>query len=548
MDQLAKLGPLAALNRLWNDLTPPQRVVVVSFIALSVALIALIGMVVSRPRMSVLFSGLEKEDAGAIVQKLTDQKIPYELSADGSTIEVPANKVYDLRLQMATSGLPQGGSVGFELFDKGNFGMTEFTERLNYQRAIQGELTRTICQLAPVVSARVHLAIPEDKFYESEQQPPTASVALKLRRGMPLTDEQVGGIVHLVSSAVEGMKPTNVTVIDSAGTVLSESMAGGGSGGQILTSNQTKMKRQYESELSQNLQSMLSRIVGADKCVVRVSADMSFDQKQTKSESYEPAASTSAQPGTAEGQAGEAPAPHGVMISQETKTETYNGSVIPPGGVPAGSANRAPSGGDNYTRTESTAQYQVTRKVEETVSAPGQMRRLSVAVLVDDKVQPTDTAIREAVTAAAGIDSARGDQITVQRMAFDTVAQKREAAEMASASRSELIMTVAKNAGAVALLLVFMLFLRSIVKQIRVQAPASQVAVAAMPSAGGVPQSLGEMMPGASSAGYSPTTAPGADEGRFSTAQPQENAIPVEVAQSNPEDLARLVRTWMAEE
>lgn len=538
MDQLSKLGPFAALSKLWNDLSPSQRVIVTVFVTLAGALVVLIGMVASRPRMSVLFSGLEKEDAGAIVQKLTERKVPYKLSADGGTIEVPASKVYNLRLEMATQGLPQGGSVGFELFDKSNFGMTEFAERLQYQRAIQGELTRTICQLAPVVSARVHLALPEEKLYESEQQPPTASVVLKLRRGTPLTDEQVGGVVHLVASAVEGLKPTNVAVIDSDGNVLSETSVSASTGGQVLTANQTKMKRQYESELAQNLQSMLARIVGADKCVVRVSADMSFDQKQTKSESYEPAV-TQASTGAAAG-AGS----RGVIVSQETRSETYNGSVTPPGGMPSASNRTSSAVGDNYTRSESTAEYQVTKVVEETVSAPGQVSRLSVAVLVDDKVQPTDVAIREAVTAAAGINPTRGDQITVQRMAFDTVSKKKQAAEMASASRMELITGVAKTAGAVVLILVFMLFLRTIVRQIRIQSPVQIAAAPPLASSG----YLGEQparpatapMPAAPVAAETPE--------RFSTEQQPANGVPPEVAQSSPEDLARLVRNWMSEQ
>jgi len=544
MDQLAKLGPFAALSRLWREMSPPQRVVVIAFVALAVSVVILVGTLASKPRMSVLFSGLEREDAGAIVQKLTEQKIPYRLSADGTTVEVPANKVYDLRLQMATQGLPQGGSVGFELFDKSNFGMTEFTERLNYQRAIQGELTRTICQLAPVVSARVHLAIPEDKLYESEQQPPTASVVLKLRRGTPLSDDQVGGVVHLVASAVEGLKPSNVTVIDSEGNVLSEAVTGSGGGGQMLSSNQTKIKRQYEAELAQNLQSMLARIVGPDKCVVRVSADMSFDQRQTKSESYEPAptSESTAQPGPTR-------SPHGVLVSQETRSETYSGSVIPPGGVPASTRGRGATGGDNYTRTETTSEYQVTKKIEEVVSAPGQIRRLSIAVLVDDKVQPSDTAIRDAVSAAAGLDLARGDQITVQRMAFDTVSKKRQAAEMAAASRKEMIASIAKNAVAVLLLLGFFMFLRVIIKQIKVEVPAEIPAPAIQASAVSVPaQDRADVASAVSQTNnYPDTSSEESVSEKFSTQASHENNIPPEILQSNPEDLARLVRSWMSE-
>jgi len=555
MDQLAKLGPLAALTKLWNDLSPAQRVVVLSFVALSAIAVVFIGMALSKPHMSVVFSGLESEDAGAIVQKLSEQKVPYELSADGTTVSVPSNQADEIRLQMATQGLPAGGNVGFGLFDKQNFGMTEFAEKVTYMRAIQGELTRTITQLAPVMDARVHLVMPEDKLYSSEQQPATGAVKLKLRRGMTLSDDQVGGIVHLVASAVEGLKPENITVIDSTGHVLYESN-GSGIGG-MLTSNQNKMKRQYESELSQNIQSMLTPIVGAEKAVVRVSADMTFDQEETKSETYEPAttagagAAAGATPAGAQTGNTEAPQPRGILLSEETKSESYSGAVMPPGGVPpvraTSNQNRATSGGDNYIRTETTAQYNVTKTIKQVVSAPGQLKRLSVAVLVDDKAvaDPAKvSAIREAVVAAAGIDNKRGDQITVQRMAFDTTAEKTEAADMAKASKAAMMQTILKNGGAVLLLLAFLFALKMIVKQIKLQTPEASDGVASALSAQQM-ATVQDLLKGTSQP--QPTADARADGGdQFSTA-PAQSAMPSEVTQSSPEELAKLVRTWMAE-
>lgn len=533
MEQLMKLGPFAALSKLWNDLTNAQRAVVAAFVALAIVVGVFTAVILSKPRMSVLFSGLESEDAGAIVQKLSDEKVNYQLSGDGSTIEVPSDKVYDLRLKMATQGLPQGGTVGFELFDKQNFGMTEFTEKLNYQRAIQGELTRTICQLAPVMSARVHIAMPSDKLFSSEQDPKTASVFLKIRRGTPLSDDQVAGIVHLVSSAVEGLKPSNVSVIDSEGNELSQTTdTASGSGG--LTTNQSKLKKQYETELAQNLQSMLARIVGSDKAVVRVSADMDFDQKQIASETYEPAANgqTGGQPGNAQS------SPAGVLLSQETSSETYNGNVTPPANIPSASA-RSSASGDKYDRSSTTAQYQVSKRTEETVVAPGKLNRLSVAVLLDDSVKGKQvSAIRQAVTAAAGIDNTRGDQVTVEKVAFDTSSQKKMDKEMANASKMEMIGSIAKNAGAVILLLVFLLFLRSIVKQIKVQAPAPAPVVVKNVE----PETIAPIPPV-----NQPVYAQA--EEHLRQAEPTEhNDLPNEVTQSSPEELARLVRTWMMEQ
>jgi flagellar M-ring protein FliF len=520
MDQLKNLGPLAALGRLWNQLNSSQRVVVAAFAAVSIVAMVVIGMVASKPRMAVLFSRLEPEDAGAICQKLSEQKVPYQLSADSSTVEVPASQVDDLRLAMTAQGLPQGGTVGFELFDKSSFGMTEFTERLNYQRAVQGELSRTIEHLAPVINARVHVAMPQDKLYTSEQDPVTASVVLKLKRGSPLGDEQVGGIVHLVASAVEGLKPENVTVVDNQGNVLSEAGEYGG-GGHLLTASQTKLKRQYETELARNIESMLARILGPDKAVVRVSADMNFDQKQVRSESYEPAESGKGQ---------------GVLQSETKSNETYTGSTIP-----SSVRSKAGAPSDNYTRTESTNQYEVTKRTEETVSAPGQLKRLSVAVLVDDKVGAAKvTAIRSAVATAAGTDAERGDQVTVQSIAFDDAVKKAEDEAAAKDSKMGMISSIGKTVGAVVLLLGFLMVLKGIVKQIKVQLPA-QASIQSNPV---VPQSVGEMLKEQGAASQPATEQPAAAD---PVKVPVPNGVPKDIAQSSPEELARLVRTWMSE-
>jgi flagellar M-ring protein FliF len=407
--------------------------------------------------------------------------------------------------------------------------MSEFAQKMNYQRAIQGELTRTICQLRPVMSARVHISIPQDSVFASEQESAKASVALKLRRGMPLSDEQVGGIVHLVSSAVESLKPECVDVIDQDGNVLS---SGGAGPAGALSANQLKLKRQYENEIAANLQSMLTRIVGPDKAVVRVSADMDFDQKQTKAETYEPAPGGTAPPPGQTAPPGQA----GVLTSQETSTETYSGTGAPSAIAGAGPRN-ASGGGDKYIRASATTQYQVSRKTEEIVTAPGQITRLSVAVLVDKSVPSSQvTSIREAVTAAAGVKQGR-DQVTVQAVAFDKSTQKQVDKEMAAAAKNELIGTVAKNAGAVVLLLGFLVVLRSIVTGIKVQAPSAPMAVR-----------VREPEPAMSAAQPAPTAAAQQAEQQIKQSGQQLSELPAEVTQSNPEELARLVRSWMSEQ
>ncbi len=258
-------------------LPPARRWMVVVVAVASIlgfgALIALSNRVDYRP----LFSNLNSEDAGEIVKKLKDQKVPYRIASDGKAILVPADKVYDLRLSLASDGLPQGGGVGFEIFDRKNFGMTEFVQKLNYQRALQGELARTIMQIAGVEQARVHLAIPEKSLFKDNEKVPTASVVLKMKPGTILRDSEVQGIVHLVASSIEGMDPDQVTLLDSRGKILSRNSPSDATG--RMTSTMMETQRSYERNLEDRLQSLLDRAVGEGKSVARVNATLDFKQE-----------------------------------------------------------------------------------------------------------------------------------------------------------------------------------------------------------------------------------------------------------------------------
>ncbi|HEX8947584.1 MAG TPA: flagellar basal-body MS-ring/collar protein FliF, partial [Dissulfurispiraceae bacterium] len=201
-----------------------KKVALASVVVLSVALMAGIMAWSNRVDYQVLYSNLTQEDAGQVVNKLKEMKIPFNV--DGNAIYVPSSKVYELRLELAAQGIPQGGGVGFEIFDKTQIGVTEFVQRLNYTRALQGELARTIRQLSEVDQARVHIAIPEKTIFTDKEEKPTASVVLKLKAGRVLSQGQIGGIVHLVSSSVEGLLPRNVTIIDNMGNMLSRPSTG----------------------------------------------------------------------------------------------------------------------------------------------------------------------------------------------------------------------------------------------------------------------------------------------------------------------------------
>ncbi|PIU26027.1 flagellar basal-body MS-ring/collar protein FliF, partial [Candidatus Aquicultor secundus] len=205
----------------WQKLEVNQKMIILITVILFVVALGSLIYWVSRPSYSVLFSNLSPEDASSIVTKLQEKKIPYQLSGT-QTIQVPSDQVYETRIELAGAGLPQGGTVGFEIFDQSNFGLSEFTQKVNYRRALEGELGRTISQIDEIGGARVHIVIPEPSLYTDKENPATASVIIKPKPGVKISDGQVQGIVNLISKSVEGLKTENITVVDTSGNVLNE--------------------------------------------------------------------------------------------------------------------------------------------------------------------------------------------------------------------------------------------------------------------------------------------------------------------------------------
>ena len=386
------------------------------------------------PDYAVLFSNMAPDEANAAIQKLDAEKIPHRLADNGATILVPHEDVYEQRVQLAGQGIVKaGGSTGFELFDRTNLGMTDFQEKIAKTRATEGELQRTISGLTPVLSARVHIATPEASLYSTTQQPSTASVAIQTKPGMQLGAQEVRGITQLVAGAVEGLKPENVTIVDQNGTILRPSaLEGAGTLGDAsnalqLTQDQLIAKEKYESDLQQSLQGLLDATIGAHRSAVRVATQMDFDANSTETESY---------------------APQGTVRSQQSEREGYTGGAAGRAaaiGVPGTTTNVIPTyqgtqgqqGAGRYTKSKTTTNYEVTKALAKHVDAPGKITRLSVAVLVNAPgpgalppntanavpaayaVSATDVAkIRNSVAAAAGIDPARGDQVSVEAIPF----------------------------------------------------------------------------------------------------------------------------------
>ncbi|HHW15641.1 MAG TPA: flagellar M-ring protein FliF [Firmicutes bacterium] len=396
----------------WKGLSPGRRVALPVVVAAALGLVTYAAVTLNQPKYAPLFTGLQPEDAGAITAKLKESGVPYRLAENGSAILVPQDRVYETRIDMASQGLPKGGVVGFELFNETKLGTTDFERRLKYNWALQGELTRTIREMTEVEDARVHIVLPERSLFVSEDRPPTASVLLKLRPGRRLTEGQIYGIANLIAGSVEGLKPENVTILDSSGNVLSDlldtsSPVGGAAGRGILA--QLQVKRETERELQRELQTMLEPLFGFGKVVARVNAELNFDYKEQNSENYTP---VNADTGL------------GILRSRQTHDESYQGSGGP-GGVPGVSSNvpgyQAYAGGgtSQYQKTEATENYEVNRVQEKLIVAPGQIKRLSVAVWVDGQLTQAQLAsVRQAVASAVGFNQQRGDQLFIDSMKF----------------------------------------------------------------------------------------------------------------------------------
>jgi len=371
-----------------------------------------------------LFANLSQEDAGEIVKKLKEQKVPHQFSDNGKAILVPSDQVYDLRLSLASEGLPQGGGIGFEIFDRKNFGMTEFVQKLNYQRALQGELSRTISQVAGVESARVHLALPEQTLFTEQEKPATASVVLKMRSNRTLREAEVQGVVHLVASSIEGMDPDKVTVLDSRGKLLSKNSPADAA--SRLTGQRQETQRLFEKTEEEKLQSLLDKVVGSGRSVARVSANFDFKQVEKYEERYDPESAAVRSEQRSEEKGGISTAATGVPGVQANL-----GRAVPPGGATQGGGSK----------TDETLNYEVSRSTARIIEPVGSLSKVSVAILVDGKYELAPGAkpgaspkylprtpdelqkIEALVKSAVGFNAERGDQVTVANIPFQETAE-----------------------------------------------------------------------------------------------------------------------------
>ncbi|MGK7286490.1 flagellar basal-body MS-ring/collar protein FliF [Buttiauxella agrestis] len=404
--------------------------------AATIAIIMALVLWAKAPDYKVLYSNLADQDGGAIVTQLTQMNVPYRFSDNGSAIEVPADKVYDLRLRLAQQGLPKGGAVGFELLDQEKFGISQFSEQVNYQRALEGELARTIETLGPVKTARVHLAMPKPSLFVREQKSPSASVTLSLEPGRALDEGQISAVVHMVSSAVAGLPPGNVTLVDQGGHLLTQS----NTAGRDLNDAQLKYAMDVENRFQRRIETILAPIVGSGNVHAQVTAQIDFSNKEQTEEQYRPNSD---------------PSQSAVRSRQLNQSEQVNGRN--PGGVPGAlsnqpappnnapistppqnnAANAQPQNqststsaqtGSSNTQRDETTNYEVDRTIRHTKLNTGDVQRLSVAVVVNyrqlsdgkplpltaDQMKQIENLTREAM----GYSDKRGDTLNVVNSPF----------------------------------------------------------------------------------------------------------------------------------
>ncbi|HHX74336.1 MAG TPA: flagellar M-ring protein FliF [Firmicutes bacterium] len=410
-----------------------------------------VGQALLRPQYAPLFADLEPEDAGRISRKLQDMGIDYKLGQEGRSILVPENRVYELRIQLASEGILLGSGAGFELFDQTKLGVTDFSQRMDYQRALQEELRRTIVQLDEVEQARVHLALPEPSLFIRDSAAPSASIVLKMRPYALLDQAQVRGIMQLVAGSVENLKVEDVTIIDTKGNLLSDAGLDDPAGQAAhATGKQFAVRREFEAELESRLQRLLDRVLGPGQSIAMVTAELDFDSQETTMITF----------GT-----------EGVPRSQAVTRETWESS----GGVQPGEAGTdsnipgyvidSAQGEVSYERTDETINYELDETTEKQIMAPGRLQRLHTAVVLNTRAgqlkQEQIEQIEQTVAAAIGYQYERGDSISVSGMNFDTsLAEEAEREFAAAEQRERLRQYITMGVYALAALLVLIFGLR----------------------------------------------------------------------------------------
>jgi flagellar M-ring protein FliF len=393
-------NPLEALLGIFNRLSLQQRLILGGAVGLTLVLLSVLVLFLNEPTYASLYSNLAEEDASRVIEQLTSLKIPYKIEDNGKTIKVPQEKVYETRLSMAGKGIINSGIVGYELFDKSTMGMSEFMQKLNFKRALEGELSKTIMQQDGVEGVRVHITLPEKSVFKDEEKFPTASVVLKLKSQTVLKKENITAIINIVASSVEGLQTSKITLIDTKGRLLSKENDGDQLSG--TSTRQYEIKQTVENYLAHKAQDILDNVVGAGNAMIQVSADLNFDQVEKTMETYDPESQ--------------------VAISEQTLKTENNGRNL--------------SDSSAQVSQNSTTNYEISKTVEKVISGTGNIKRLSVSAVINNiskevkkggkteivsEPRPSDqmNKLEQIVKKAIGIDDTRSDQFSIVNISFE---------------------------------------------------------------------------------------------------------------------------------
>ncbi len=390
-----------SLKNFISSLTLKQKIVIGASVITTFVLIMLLVSIFNQPSYSVLFADLSQQDASKVIEHLSAQKIPYQIEDNGAVIKVPKDKVYETRLELAGKGLPSSGTVGYELFDKTSMGMSDFMQKLNYKRALEGELARTIMGQEGVEGARIHLVFPEKSIFREEQVPPTASVVIKLRDNYKLPNDKAAAIVNFISSSVEGLSTNNITLIDTKGRLLWKENSEDNI--SFASTKQYEIKNSIEMYLAQKAQNLLDNVLGYGNSMVQVNADLNFNQVEKTMETYDPESQ--------------------VVISEQTSSGSNAGFSI----------------GDTTQQSSenSITNYEVSKTIQKVIEETGNIRRITVAAVINDIPKTVEKdgkqvieysprspeqirKIEELLRGALGIDNNRNDLLSIVNIPFET--------------------------------------------------------------------------------------------------------------------------------
>jgi len=525
---------------------------------------------VNKVEYQVLYSDLDPTEAQSIVTKLQSMpEVKYQLTNDGTTIRVSSDKLSEVRIQLASEGLPESGRVGFEIFDRTNFGLTNFQEQVNYQRALEGELARSIMTLNEVAAARVHLVMARESLYQNSEEQTKASVILKLKNGRSLPSSSVQGIVNIVASAVKGLTPDKITLIDYRGKILSRS-----DGENSLTGQQLDVRQKMETDLAAKIVQILEPTVGTGKVRPQVSVAMNFQQVEETIEAYDPMGSV-----IKSTQRNQENAPNSKGVGGIVGPR----SVPPAAGTPATPAapGETPVVGPLPLNQNELINYEVSKSVKHVLNPVGKVERVSVAVILDNQTTNSTTPkgktetksiartpeemkkYKDLVSAAIAFNAERGDQLIVENLSFDNEVEnikeqtflEKQAPTILTGLRYLLIPFV--------FVLVYLLFIRPVQKSVFSAAWAPADALAGRGAAGSLPRAGGAQTPMTvrqlEARLQNSGTAPEPDA-YANTAERELLPLPqasrmdlirkrvVEHAQQDPETVARLVRVWLNDE